>query len=231
MVWRLGSWAALATAVLSAAALAIGFVTPVRSGPFCQSACVTYPYVPASSFYPGDYIWILPAILLMPTVLVLMACIDAYAADHARLFGHLGLAFALVYAPIVATDYFLQVTVVVPSLQTGQTEGLSLFTMANPHGLFVALESVGYLALATAFLFASRVFEGGRIERGIRWTYVAGFVLAIALFIGLYVQGTDIVAFEVAILSVDWSVLIITGALLLVVFRRVGRRASPHPTG
>ena len=145
--------------------------------------------------------------------------------------GHLGLVFALVYAPIVAADYFVQVTVVVPSLQSGQTEGLSLFTMANPHGLFVALESVGYLALAGAFLFASRVFEGGRLERIIRLTYVGGFALAVVLFIGLYVQGADIVGFEVAILSIDWLVLIITGALLVVIFKRVARRALPPPAG
>ena len=192
---------------------------------------MTYPYVAADSFYPGDYLWILPAFLLVPTVLVLMACIDAYATEHAKVAGHLGLAFALVYAPIVAVDYFVQVTVVVPSLQTGQTDGLSLFTMANPHGLFVALESVGYLALAGAFLFASRVFEGGRLERVIRWTYVGGFALAVVLFIGLYVQGADIVGFEVAILSIDWIVLIITGALLVVIFKRVARRALPPPAG
>jgi hypothetical protein len=151
--------------------------------------------------------------------------------DRARVAGHLGLAFALVYAPIVATDYFVQVTVVVPSLNAGQTDGLSLFTMANPHGLFVALESIGYLALAVAFLFASLAFTGGRIERAVRWIFLAGFVLAVVVFVGLFVDGSDIVAFEVAILSIDWIVLIITGVLLLVLFRRLAQDVSPQSTG
>jgi hypothetical protein len=231
IVCRLGLWAAILTVVLSATALTIGFVTPARGGPFCPSDCLAYPYVDAGSFFPGDYIWIVPAFLLVPTFVVLMACIDAYAAKGRKLFGRLGLSFALVYAPIVAIDYFIQFTVVAPSLRSGQTEGLSLFTMYNPHGLFVALESLGYLAMAVAFLFAAPVFEGGRVERSIRWIFVAGFVLAVGMFLGLYFAGSDIVGFEVAVLSIDWIVLIVTGVLLAVVFRRAGRPASSRLAG
>ena len=222
-VCRLGFWAAVLASVLSAMALAIGFVTPVRGGPFCASACIAYPYVDAGTFFPGDYIWIVPAILLVPTFVALMACVEAYAADERKLFGRLGLSFALVYAPIVAVDYFVQFTVVVPSLRTGQTDGLSLFTMSNPHGLFVALESLGYLAMAVAFLFAATVFEGNRVERSLRSILAAGFVMAVAMFLGIYFAGSDIVAFEVAVLSIDWIVLIVAGVLLAVVFRRAGR--------
>ena len=47
-------------------------------------------------------------------------------------------------------DYFLQLTVVVPSLQAGETDGLSLFTQYDPHGLFIAMEALGYLMLTVA---------------------------------------------------------------------------------
>jgi hypothetical protein len=225
-VCRLGFWVAIVTVVLSATALVIGFVTPVRGGPFCPSNCIAYPYVDAGSFFPEDYIWIVPGFLLVPTFVVLMACIDAYAPYGRKLFGRLALSFALVYAPIVAIDYFIQFTVIAPSLRSGQTEGLSLFTMYNPHGLFVALESLGYLAMAVAFLFAAPVFEGGRVERSIRWIFVAGFILAVGMFLGLSFSGSDIVGFEVAVLSIDWIVLIVTGVLLAVVFSRATRPAS-----
>ncbi len=55
---------------------------------------------------------------------------------------------------------------------------------------------------------------------------MAGFVLAVGMFLGLYFAGSDIVGFEVAVLSIDWIVLIVTGVLLAVVFRRAGRLAS-----
>jgi hypothetical protein len=44
--------------------------------------------------------------------------------------------------------------------------------------------------------------------------------LAVAAFVGLGVVGRDLVAFEVMVLTMNWSVLIASGALLSVVFRR-----------
>ena len=77
--------------------------------------------------------------------------------------------------------------------------------------------------MSVALLFAAPVFAGGRVERAIRWLFVAGFVLAVAAFVGFWLVGGDLVAFEVAVLSINWIVLIASGALLAVVFRRAGR--------
>ena len=114
----------------------------------------------------------------------------------------------------------MQLAVVVPSLQAGQTDGLSLLTQYNPHGLFISLESLGYFAMSAAFLFAAPVFGGGRAERAIRGLFVLGFVLAVAAFVGLGIVGHDLVAFEVMVLTINWSVLIASGVLLSVLFRR-----------
>jgi hypothetical protein len=122
-------------------------------------------------------------------------------------------------------DYFLQLTVVLPSLQAGETEGLSLFTQYDPHGLFIALESLGYTMLTIALLFAAPVFAGGRVERAIRGLFVLSFLLAVAAFVGLAVLGHDLIAFEVTVLMINWSVLIASGVLLGVVFRRAGQSA------
>ena len=118
---------------------------------------------------------------------------------------------------------------VIPSLQAGETEGLSLFTQYNPHGLFIAGEAFGYLAMSLALLFAAPVFAGGRIERAIRWLFVGGFVLAVAALVGLWIVGGDLIAFEVAVLSINWIVLIASGVLLSVVFRRALRSTGARP--
>jgi len=152
-----------------------------------------------------------------------MACIHAYAAEPKQIYSRIGLSFALVYAVVILVDYYLQLTVVVPSLQAGETEGLSLFTQYDPHGLFIALESLGYTMLTIALLFAAPVFAGGRVERAIRGLFVLSFVLAVATFVGLAVVGHDLVAFEVTVLMINWSVLITSGVLLSVVFRRAGK--------
>jgi len=100
---------------LTAVFAGIGVTTPPRSGPFCVSDCLAYPYLDVARFIPADYVWLVPGILLVPIFVVLMACIHAYASDHRKIYGRIALLFALVYAVVVAADYFVQFAVVVPS--------------------------------------------------------------------------------------------------------------------
>jgi hypothetical protein len=220
---RLGLWTAMLTVVVVAVFAVVAVATPARSGPYCANACVAYPYVDVAQFIPGDYLWLLPGILLAPTFVVLMACIDAHAAQPKRIWSRIGLSFALVYAVVILVDYFLQLAVVMPSLQAGETDGLSLFTQYDPHGLFIALESLGYSMLTVALLFAAPVFTGGRAERAIRALFVLSFVLTVAAFVGLALVGHDLVAFEVTVLTITWIVLIASGAVLSAVFGRSRR--------
>ena len=221
---RLGLWAAILTVVVTATFALVGVATPARSGPFCATwGCIPAPYTDVAEFIPGDYLWLIPGIVLVPIFVVLMASIHAYASEPRKIFSRIGLAFAVAYAVVIGVDYFVQFAVVVPSLQAGETAGLSLFTQYNPHGLFIAGEALGYLTMSVALLFAAPVFAGGRVERAIRWLFVAGFGLAVAAFVGFWLVGGDLVAFEVAVLSINWIVLIASGALLAVVFRRASR--------
>ena len=230
-VSRLGLWAAIVTVVIATVFAAVGIATPARSGPFCGSACVAYPYVDVAQFIPGDYLWLVPGILLAPTFVVLMACIHAYAPEPKKIYSRIGLSFALVYAVVILVDYFLQFAVVVPSLQAGETAGLSLFTQYDPHGLFIALESLGYLAMSVAFLCAAPVLTHGRAERAIRGLFVLSFVLAVAAFVGLAWLRSDLVAFEVSVLTINWIVLIASGALLGLVFRRADDQRDLRRSG
>ena len=222
----LGFWSAVLTAVLAAASFAVGVTTPPRSGPFCASSCVTYPNTDVAAFIPADYNWLYPTLLLAPIFVVLMACIHAHAADDRKLFGQIAVCFAVMYAGVIALDYFTQFTVVIPSLLSGETAGLSLFTQYDPHGFFVALEGLGYLMMSAAFLFSAGVFSGGRIERALRWLFIISFIVAIGALAGLSWLKYDIVAFEVAILLINWITLIVSGALLSLWFRRAGQLGS-----
>ena len=229
LVTRLGFGSALGTAVVTAVFMILGITTPPRSGPFCGSACVPYPYTDVAAFIPQDYVWLYPGILLAPVFVVLMACIHAYAPHGKKVFSRTGLSFAVLYAAVILMDYFIQLTVVVPSLRSGETAGLSLLTQYNPHGIFITFEALGYLMMSTALLFVAPVFAGGRIELVIRWLFVVGFVLTLLAFVTLPLAGYDIVAFEVTVLTIDWAVLIVSGALLSFVFRRAGRADAVWP--
>jgi hypothetical protein len=191
-VKRLGFWSALLTAVVAAIFFAAGIFTPARSGPFCVASCIAYPYVGGlATFIPADYIWMYPGFLLAPLFVVLMACIHHYASDDKKIFGQIGLSFALIYAAVITIDYFIQFVVVEPSIVRGESAGLSLFTQYNPHGIFIGL-GLGYLMMSVSFLFAAPLFGRGRLERTIRWLYVSSFALAVSALLGLSLLRYDI---------------------------------------
>lgn len=221
---RAGFWSAPFTALLAAAHFIAGVLTPARSGPFAKPAdVIPYPYTSVSQFIPLDYYWLIPGFLLAPSFVVFMAFIRMYASDEKKILAQIGLSFAVIYATIMMTNYFIQWTVVVPSLQKGEIAGLSLFTQYNPHGIFIVLEALGYLVMSTAMIFVAPVFTGGRLERTLRWLFVGSFVFGVALFVTLPLLGYDIVAFEVSILLINWIVLMASGALLSILFSRASR--------
>jgi hypothetical protein len=221
---RLGFWAAALTAAVTTVFAITAVPTPARSGPFCSTACVPSPYVDVARFIPGDYLWLIPGILLAPVFVVLIACIHAYASETRKMFTRIALSFAVSYAVVILVNYFVQLTVVVPSLQSGETQDLSLFTQYNPHGLFIALEVLAYLMMSLAFWAAAPVFAGGPAERTIRWLFGLNFPLALAAFIGFWLLRHDLVAVELTVLVINWLVLIVAGTLVSLVFRRAGRR-------
>jgi hypothetical protein len=225
-VHRLGFWSAVLTAVFAAVAFAAAITTPPRSGPFCTSACVTYPYANTAAFFPGDYLWMVPAIFMMLFFVVLMACIHEIAPDDKKVFSRVGFSFALVSAALIIMDYFIQLTVMQPSLIKGEMDGLALFSQYNPHGIFIAFEDLGYLTMSLALLFAAAVFvRGERLERSIQRIFIISPLLVFAAFVGLsLIYGNDLeYRFEVTAITITWFTLILSGVLLGIRFKREDR--------
>ena len=222
--YRLGFWSAVLLTGFAVVAFAAAIATPPRSGPFCTKACITYPYANAAAFFPRDYLWMVPAIFMMLLFVILTACIHDCADDDKKVFSRVGLSFAMVSAAVITLDYFIQLTVMQPGLLKGEMEGLALFSQYNPHGIFIALEDLGYLMMSLAFLFISVVFaRGERLEHALRWLFVISSLVAFAAFIGLtlvYGNGLEY-RFEVAIITINWITLIVSGVLLSSLFQRV----------
>jgi hypothetical protein len=220
---RFGFWAAVMTAAVTALSFAIAVNTLPVSGPFCQAGCVPYPYHDVAHLVPHDYIWMYPATLLAPIFVVLMACIHHYAAESKKLNSQIALIFAAIAAALLATNYYIQIATMQPSLVKGELVGLALFSQYNPHGIFIALEELGYLMMSLAFLFAGVLFAGpARLERMIRWLLMGGALTAFAAYLVLsLVYGKDLeYRFEVVVIVINWTVLIVGGVLLSILFHR-----------
>ena len=230
-VLRLGVWSSLLLAVLAVAAFALGITTPPRSGPYCTGDCIAYPFTDAARFVPRDYLWVLPAILLGPVFVIVSGCVHSLVQAGERHLSLIGLCFASIAAGILGIDYFIQFQVAEPSLLHAETSSLSLFTQYNPHGLFIALEDLGYLTLCVSFLFLGGAVPGvWRLGRAIRWTLVVSAFLGFACFIGMtWRYGLDIeYRFEVAIITITWVALFAAGLMLTFFFRNARRMSSTH---
>jgi hypothetical protein len=211
---RIGFWLAVFTAVLTIISFSLALLGTLS---------YTYPYPYTPSYIPADYAWLIPAFLLMPVFLALVAFIHHNASDEKKMFSRIALSFAMISAAMLMFDFFIQWTVVLPSTLAGEVGGLSLFTQYNPHGLFVSIESLAYLLMSTSFLALAPLFNEGRLQRSIRLLFVASFVLAVGSFVGLTLAGHDIVQFEVLVISIDWITLIVSGIFLSVLFRRAAK--------
>ncbi len=218
-----GFYSAISMAVITVITFGFAMIAIPISGANCPAGCIEYPYLDTLARFPRDYLWIFLAIILLLVYVILMVSIHAYAAEQKRIFSQIGLAFALVAAVILLIDYFAQFSIVPVSLIHGETEGIALLTQYNSHGIFIALEELGYLVMSLSFLFMAPVFAGkNRLEVAARRIFMAAFVLVIVSFVVVSINyGLDRMdRFEILALSIDWLVLIINGVLLSMVFRR-----------
>ena len=97
----------------------------------------------------------------------------------------------VVYAVMASLNYIVQLTVVRLSILNKETDGLAMLVMGNPHSIFWALASA-YVFMNLAMLFAAPVFEGGKLERCIRWLFYANGASVIVTIFGVIVDSPPI---------------------------------------
>ena len=226
---RLGLWVSVLTAVVAAGAFGIGFMTPPHSGPFCTGTCIAYPYTDAVAFFPRDYLWVFPGMALVSLFVVLCICADFWVETEKRIFSRIAVAAATVAAALVTLDYFIQFEVFQPSLLKGERDGLALFSQYNPHGVFIAMEDLGYLAMSVAFFFLGSSLAGkSGLQNAAKWLLILSGVLGFVTFLGMsayFGNGLE-TRFELAIVTICWTALTVAAVMLAILFRR-----SLHPAG
>ncbi|MGC1389957.1 MAG: hypothetical protein WA816_02880 [Bacteroidales bacterium] len=213
-------------ALLAIVTFGIAICTPPVSGPFCKGSCIMYPFADIIARFPGDYIWMYSALLMLAVFLLFIVSIHQYAPDNKKIYAMLGLSFSIASVVVLMSDYFVQISVVQPSLVNGETEGIALLTQYNPHGVFIALEEIGYIMMSIAFISLVPVFSGaGKLKGAIRWIFIISFFLIIITFflISLKYGIKREYRFEVAAITIDWMALIVSGILIGILFRHEWR--------
>jgi hypothetical protein len=220
---RVGMLSAAATAVLAAVSFGVAATTPPRTGPFAApGTAIAYPYSAAAQFVPRDFVWMYLALLMMLAFLMLAACIRERAVHDRKVFGTIGLSLSAVAFTVIGMDYFIQLRTVQPALLRGELDGLAILSQYNPHGVFIALEELGFLVMGLSFAFLALALGSSRLERVTRWVYLISSALMVATFVGMswyFGFGLEY-RFEVTAISIGWLTLMVSGSLLVFVFRR-----------
>ena len=220
---RVGLYSSILTVAMTLVTFGLAITAVPNSGAGCLENCFEYPYLDTLSEFPKDYLWMPSAMILIVVYVVLVASIHAYASPQKKVYGQIGLSFALIAAGVLLGDYFVQFSVVPVSLMHEQTGGIALLTQYNPYGVFIVLEELGYLLMSLSFVFLAPVFaEEGRLATAIRWIFVAGFVVTVIFLVAIsaYYGLQRMDRFEIAAISIAWLVLLINGVLLGFLFRR-----------
>jgi Zn-dependent protease len=118
---------------------------------------------------------------------------------------------------MASINYILQLTVVRLSIVNKETDGLAMFVMGNSHSIFWALASA-YIFMNLAMLFVAPVFDGGRLERWIRWLFIANGASVIVSIFGVVVDSP---AIYLLVSLVPWCIIFsLATALVAVLFKR-----------
>jgi hypothetical protein len=215
-------WSAGATAVLATAAFGVAATTPPRTGPFAAPGkAIAYPCSAAAEFVPRDFVWMYLALAMMLAFVVLAVCVRE-RASRGRLFGTVGLSLAVASLTVIASDYFIQLRTVQPSLVNGEPDGLAILSQYNPHGVFIALEELGFLLAGISFCFFAFALGPSRLERRIRRVLLASSILLVGSFVGmsaLFGLGIEY-RFEVAAITIVWLTLAVVGGMFVFLFAR-----------
>jgi len=193
------------------------------AGPYCPGNCMEYPFHDLLLYYPRDYYWMYLAIFQLFAFVIFTVANHFAAPASKKIFTFLSVSFALISSTVLLIAYFTQFSVVPISVMKGETEGISLITQYNEHGLFIALEELGYITMSVALFFLAFAFtKNSRIEKGIRIILLIQLFLTIFAFLFYSFKfGLErSYLFEVATITINWLVIIIVSILAGLYFRK-----------
>src|SRR4030066_1766975 len=75
-----GLYSSILTAIITMVTFGFAITAIPISGANCREGCIEYPYLNTVMQFPKDYMWMIPAIVLMLIYLIWMISIHAYAA-------------------------------------------------------------------------------------------------------------------------------------------------------
>lgn len=220
---KFGFYSSLSLVILTIVTWSFGMIAVPPAGPYCPGDCMTYPFADILSYYPRDYYWMYFAVVQLFAYVIFMISNHFIISVEKKIFSFVSVAFSLISAIVLLIAYFVQFSVVPLSMMNGETEGIALLTQYNGHGIFIAMEDLGYITMSISFLFLGFAFSAkNSLEKYIRVFLLMAFPLTAISFIYYSIKfGIDrSYRFEVAAITVNWLVILIAGILIFLLTKR-----------
>lgn len=181
---------------------------------------------PESMSTPFGLILLLtPSLFLGTAFAVLMVSVHYYAPENRKIWSHLGVVFATIYAVLISMNYYVQLTFILPHLIEGNTESVQVqpFLFVPFDSFLYSVDVLGYSFMSLATLFAAFVFTGKGLERTVRWFMIANGLILPFLALQIYYNPLIWIA---AFWAITFPGSTISLALL---FRRTARELTGQP--
>lgn len=206
---KVGLMSSLALATLTLSAFAFAMIAVPSSGPNCPGNCMEYPYSNLLPYFPRDYYWMYIVTVQLLAFLVFVIAHHFNTRKSRKLFSFVSVSLAMIATTVLLSNYFVQYAVVPISVMKGETEGIALLTQYNGHGIFIALEELGFTVMSLAFLFLSWAYKGKQVlEKAMRVIYRIPALVVVISFIYYTIEfGLDRdYRFEVVAISINWLI-------------------------
>jgi len=126
--------------------------------------------------FPLDAILIYGFSLGIPIPFILaMLALHYSVPNDKKIWTHAALLFTVMYALYVTLNYVVQLATVIPASLQGTLDEIRVLDQ-TPHSLFWDVDALGYIFMGIATLFAVPVFAKQRLERWVRWFFLANFL-------------------------------------------------------
>jgi hypothetical protein len=157
---------------------------------------------------------IAPSLLLAPTFVVMMICVHYAAPEEKRVWSHIGIVFAVLYAALVSIVYVTWLFVVEPHILRGEAAKVGPF-LFEPGSFVQMVDGLGYTFMGLATLFAAPVFAGRGLAGWLRGLFLANGALSALVFLAYVAYSTA--------LGAPWALVFpVLPILLAAYFRRAG---------
>lgn len=121
-------------------------------------------------------------LLSAPLIVFLWVIIHELTPSHHQVWTRASLSLIIIFATLTCINRYVQITVVRPSLASGQTDGLSLFLPYGNPSVMASLEQLAWgFFFGLALLFLAPAFNE---NKPILWTLLISGVLSLGAIVG-----------------------------------------------